>query len=515
MVWSDMRTEPVLVTGATGYVGNRLVPSLLEAGFRVRACGRSFEKLRSKAWAEHPNVELVTADFFDLHSVIEAAEGCFAAFYFVHSMNGSSRDFAEQDKDAAMNMVSAGEFCKLQQIIYLGGLGEDNERLSKHLKSRAEVATLLQIGSVPVTVLRAAMIIGSGSVSFEILRYLVERLPVMITPRWVTTPNQPIAIRNVLTYLVGCLDNSKTYGQTFDIGGEEILTYKELMQTYAAEAGLTPRKIISVPVFTPRLSSYWIHLVTPVPAYIARPLAEGLRTPVVCKENRIREIIPQKLLDSRTAIRLALDKVQHHQVESHWTDAGLLRHPEWASPEEPNWAGGTVYSDCRSLIVEAQPRDVWKPLVRLGGATGWYYGNWMWHLRGILDRLVGGVGLKRGRRHPYELSPGDALDFWRVSSVIPDERLVLVAEMKLPGQAVLEFRLKKLDSTRTEVLQIARFLPRGLLGIIYWYAVTPLHRFVFNGMLSGIAKASGFKTIQGPSHAPFPSPPPKLSPAGT
>ncbi len=510
-----MRTEPVLVTGATGYVGNRLVPRLLEAGFHVRACGRSMDKLRSKAWARHPHVELVSADFFDKDSVVKAADGCFAAYYFVHSMDGSSRNFEEKDREAALNMVAAAEQCKLKQIIYLGGLGEDDPRMSKHLKSRAEVASLLHSGSVPVTVLRAAMIIGSGSVSFEILRYLVERLPVMITPRWVTTPNQPIAIRNVLTYLIGCLDNEKTFAQTFDIGGEEILTYRELMVTYAREAGLAPRKIISVPVFTPRLSSLWIHLVTPVPSYIARPLAEGLRTPVVCTENRIRELIPQHLMNCEAAIRLALDKVQHHQVESHWTDAGLLKHPEWASPEEPDWAGGTVYSDCRALIVEAQPSDVWKPLVRLGGTTGWYYGNWLWSLRGIMDRVVGGVGLRRGRRHPYELSPGDALDFWRVSSVIPDERLVLVAEMKLPGQAVLEFRLKKLDSARTEVIQIARFLPKGLLGIAYWYAVTPLHKFIFDGMLTGIAKASGFKTLEGPHVAPFPRPKPKLSPAGS
>ncbi|MFN8552156.1 MAG: SDR family oxidoreductase [Candidatus Obscuribacterales bacterium] len=510
-----MRKEPVLVTGATGYVGNRLVPRLLEAGFRVRACGRSIEKLRSKAWAKHPAVELVTADFFDRDSVMAAAQGCFAAYYFVHSMDGASREFEERDREAALNMVAAAESAHLEQIIYLGGLGEDNQDISKHLKSRNEVAEILPTGQVPVTVLRAAMIIGSGSVSFEILRYLVERLPVMITPRWVTTPNQPIAIKNVLTYLIGCLDNEKTIGQTFDIGGEEILTYRDLMTTYAEEAELPPRKIISVPVFTPRLSSLWIHLVTPVPAYIARPLAEGLRTPVVCQENRIRDIIPQELMTCRAAIKLALDKVQHQQVESHWTDAGLLRHPEWASPEEPHWAGGTVYSDCRRVVVEAQPSDIWKPVVRLGGTTGWYYGNWLWRLRGLMDRVVGGVGLKRGRRHPYELSPGDALDFWRVSSVIPDERLVLVAEMKLPGQAVLEFRIKKLDAARTEVLQIARFLPKGLLGIAYWYAVMPLHNVVFNGMLEGTARASGYKTVEGPKLAAVPQFSSKLSAAGT
>lgn len=326
----------------------------------------------------------------------------------------------------------------------------------------------------------------------------------MITPRWVTTPNQPIGIKNVLVYLIGCLDNPQTLNQTFDIGGKEILTYRDLMMTYAKEAGLKKRTIIGVPVFTPKLSSLWINLVTPVPAYIARPLAEGMRNPVICNENRIREIIPQDLMTCEEAIRLALDKIQHHQVESHWTDAGLLLHPEWASPDEPVWAGGTIYSDCRTLIVESQPSDIWKPLVRLGGGTGWYYGNWMWQLRGLLDKLVGGVGLRRGRRHPYELAPGDALDFWRVSTVIPDQRLVLFAEMKLPGQAVLEFRLKKLDATRTQVTQLARFLPKGLFGLAYWWVVSPFHAYVFNGMLTGIAHASGFKILEGPTLVPPP-----------
>jgi len=495
----DKQAKLVLVTGATGYIGNRLVPRLLEAGFKVRACSRSMDKLRSKTWSTHPHVELIAADFLDFATVLKAVNGCSFAYYLVHSMNSSSRDFADADRQAALNMVKASEECKLEQIIYLGGLGENDEKLSKHLKSRAEVATLLQSGTVPVTVLRAAMIIGSGSVSFEILRYLVERLPIMITPRWVTTPNQPIAIGNVLNYLIGTLGNTSTYSDTFDIGGDEILTYKDLMMTYAREAGLPKRKIIPVPVFTPRLSSLWIHLVTPVPAYLARPLAEGLKTPVVCKDTRIKKIIPQELWNCETAIRTALNKTQHYEVESHWTDAGLVKHPEWVGSDEPHWAGGTVYKDSRRLVMEGEPSDVWEPLVRLGGTTGWYYGDWLWRLRGLMDRLIGGVGLRRGRRHPYELAPGDALDFWRVLVVKPDERLVLVAEMKLPGQAVLEFRLKKIDENKTEVLQIARFLPTGLLGIIYWYAVTPLHGFVFNGMLKGIAEASCQNIVEGPA----------------
>ena len=320
----------------------------------------------------------------------------------------------------------------------------------------------------------------------------------MVTPRWVSTPCQPIAIRNVLNYLVGCLNLQLRESICFDIGGPEVLTYSRLMEIYAEEAHLGKRWIIPVPVFTPRLSSYWIHLVTPVPSYIARPLAEGLRCPVVCKDKKIIGLIPQDLLNCRTTIRIALNKIQHHEVASRWTDAGKVKPAEWTIEQDPAWAGGTVYSDIRSLTVEASPEDVWQPLVRLGGENGWYYGNWLWWLRGAMDLLIGGVGLKRGRRHPSKLYPGDVLDFWRVQNVVPNECLLLSAEMKVPGEAILEFRLQKQTQNTTKIIQTAKFHPSGLTGIAYWYAVSPLHHFVFNGMLSGIAKNTGKKILSGP-----------------
>ncbi len=400
-----LTATPILVTGATGYIGARLVPRLLSAGYHVRAVSRSLQKLQGCDWAKHQNVELMAADVLDEKSILQACKGCNVAFYLVHSMNSQQKDFAEADRKAASNMASAADAAGLQRVIYLGGLGQSDRQLSKHLRSRAEVSEILRAGRVPVTVLRAAMIIGSGSASFEILRYLVDRLPFMITPRWVRTPSQPIAVRNVLEYLLRCLEHDDTIGQVFDIGGPEVLTYQTLMDMYAEEAGLGKRLVVPVPYFTPRLSSYWIHLVTPVPSYIARPLAEGLRNPAVCEDSRITEIIPQELLNCRSAIRLAIACIQHHQVESHWTDAGTIPPAEWCSSHDPTWAGGTVYMDRRSVIVDGTSEEVWQPLTRLGGATGWYYGNWLWKIRGIMDRIAGGVGLSRGRRHVSELRP--------------------------------------------------------------------------------------------------------------
>ncbi|MEW5910732.1 MAG: NAD(P)H-binding protein, partial [Thermodesulfobacteriota bacterium] len=321
--------NPILVTGATGYVGGRLVPQLLSAGHRVRVLGRSIAKLQARPWAKHPEVEHVQADVMDRESLIIAATGCRACIYLVHSMNPRHKDFSEADRVAARNMASAAEQGGVKRIIYLGGLGEEGRYLSKHLRSRTEVASILRHGSVPTTCLRAAMILGSGSASFEILRYLVEHLPIMITPRWVRNPVQPIAIRNVLNYLQGCLEREETAGKTFDIGGPDVLTYQDLMDIYAEEAGLPRRLVVSVPFLTPRLSSYWIHLVTPLPAYIARPLAEGLRNPVICRENAIRSVIPQKLIDCREAIRLALGRTQKGCPDTCWTDAGEIPAPEW------------------------------------------------------------------------------------------------------------------------------------------------------------------------------------------
>ncbi len=509
-----MRTAPVLVTGATGYVGGRLIPKLLEEGWRVRALGRSVAKLKDRPWAGHPQVELAQGDVLDLPSLKQAAQGCWAAFYLVHSMIAAPQSYQETDRQAARHMVEAAAAAGLNRIIYLGGLGSrEDPHLSSHLRSRYEVAQILQAGPVPATFLRAAMILGSGSASFEILRYLVERLPVMITPRWVSNPVQPIAIRNVLGYLAGCLRVEATRGQTFDIGGPEITTYRQLFDIYAEEAGLRRRLIIPVPVLTPRLSSYWIHLVTPVPAAIARPLAEGLRNPVICQENRIRELIPQDLLDCRTTIRLALQRVRQQQVDTCWMDAGRSVPPEWLACGDAPYAGGTVLELAYAITLAADPAEIWPLLSRIGGQTGWYYGTALWKLRGWLDRLGGGVGFRGGRRHPTEIQVGDALDFWRVLEVRPPFHLMLLAEMKLPGEAILEFEIQPLAEGKSRLIQRARFLPRGLGGLLYWYALDPFHRWVYGGMLKAIAQATGKKILHGP-HRLVGRHPQKTRPAG-
>jgi uncharacterized protein YbjT (DUF2867 family) len=492
-------SNTILVTGATGYVGGRLIPALLDAGYRVRAMGRSMSKLSCRPWARHPQIELVQGDVLDPDSLIAAAAGCRMAYYLVHSMIAEKGSFAEADRQAARNMVAAAASAGLERMIYLGGLAEAKDGiLSKHLQSRIEVADILQAGPVPTTDLRAPMILGSGSASFEILRYLVERLPAMVTPRWVRSLNQPIAIRDVIAYLLGCLDKDQTIGATFDIGGPDILTYQDLLEIYAEEAGLPKRLIVPVPVLTPTLSAYWIRFISPVPTSIGLPLTEGLTSDAVCTENRIKDIIPLELLSCREAIRLALDRVQQEQVETCWLDAGELIEPEWAHCGDADWAGGTLLDVGYRLRINATADEVWRPIGKIGGNTGWYFMNVLWRLRGFLDRLIGGVGLKRGRRHPTELMVGDALDFWRVLKVDPPRRLLLLAEMKAPGEALLDFQIKAGGDSQVELQLLSRFLPRGLLGILYWYAMYPLHAWLFSGLLRSIADTIGKPVMAAP-----------------
>jgi uncharacterized protein YbjT (DUF2867 family) len=414
-------------------------------------------------------------------------------------MIAQKEKFAQADRRAAQNMVDAAAAAGLARIIYLGGLAEAKHTvLSKHLQSRIEVAEILQAGKVPTTDLRAPMILGSGSASFEILRYLVEHLPVMTTPRWVFSLNQPIAIRNVINYLVGCLAHDETVGETFDIGGPDVLTYRELLDIYAEEAHLSKRWIIPVPVLTPTLSAYWIHLISPVPASIALPLTEGLTSAAVCTENRIQSIIPQKLLSCREAIRLALEHVKQQQVNTCWADAGKLLQPEWAHCGDAEWAGGTILKCGYRAKINAAAEALWDPIHKIGGSSGYYFGDTLWRLRGWIDRLAGGTGLGRGRTSPSGLSVGQAVDFWRVLEVEPPYRLLLLSEMKAPGDALLEFQITALGSDRSELQLVSRFLPRGLSGLIYWYAFYPFHQWVFSGMIKSIAKISGKPLSKGP-----------------
>ena len=490
----------IFVTGATGYVGGRLVPALLEAGFRVRCLVREPRKLDARPWRQHPHLEVVAADLEDREAVTTGLTGCAAAYYLVHSMVATGGTYADRDRELARSFANAARAAGLPRIIYLGGLGEMGADLSEHLRSRRQVEEELASSGVPVTTFRAAMIIGSGSASFEILRYLVERLPIMVTPKWVATECQPVAIADVLHWLVRCLNVPETSGKTLEIGGADVLVYRDLMQVMAEELGLRRRIILPVPVLTPRLSSLWINLVTPVSYRIARPLAEGLKNRVVVTDDTTQLLMPHQPLDSRQAIRRALAKIERQAVETRWSVAGPV-------PGDPSWAGGTVFTDARTVEIAASPTDVYKAVCRIGGGNGWYAGDLLWRLRGWLDTLVGGPGLRRGRRHPEQVEFGETLDFWRVVGIDRDRSLSLRAEMKLPGEAKLDFEIEPLaaatEQPRTKLTMTARFRPRGLAGLLYWYAVVPLHEIVFGGMLRGIRR-----TAEAAAQATPPSTPP-------
>lgn len=476
--------RPLSVTGATGYIGGRLVLRLLEAGYSVRCLVRQRRKLESRSWYNSPRLEIVEGDAGDRTILRASMCGCRAAYYLIHSMMVAGAEYAERDRTLALEFAAAAAEAGVERIIYLGGLGETGAGLSEHLESRRAVEAALASTGVPVTVFRAAMIIGSGSASFEILRYLVERLPAMITPRWVSTEAQPISVFNVLRYLVRCLDVPETTGRTLDIGGPDILSYRDIMQIVAKERGLRKRWILPVPVLTPKLSSLWIHLVTPVSHRIARPLAEGLRNRVVCRNDDAVRLIPQPLFTVRESIAEALRQIASSSVETSWSDAGRL-------PGDPDWAGGTVYEHRRSVLLCASSAVVYRVVCRIGGGNGWYAADTLWRARGFMDRLVGGPGLRRGRRNAEDVRYGDALDFWRVTGIERDRRLELRAEMKLPGEAILEFTITPCEAHpgQTRLTQTARFLPKGLGGILYWYSVLPFHGIVFRSMLGGIRRA--------------------------
>lgn len=489
-------SRPILVAGATGYIGGRLIPRLLETGYRVRCLARFPRKLTDRPWAANAGVEIREGDLADPGGLNRAMRGCAVAYYLAHAMISGGPEDAARDREMAARFAEAAERAGLARIIYLGGLGEVGEGLSEHLASRQDVERALASRRTPVTVLRAAMIIGSGSASFEMLRYLVERLPIMVTPKWVSTRCQPIAVRNVLAYLVRCLSVPETEGRVLDIGGPDVLTYGELMGIMAEELGLRRRVVIPLPVLAPRLSALWIHLITPIHHQIAAALIEGLRNPVVCRNDEALRLMREPLLSVREAIRLALARIEERNVGTVWSAAGPI-------PGDPDWSGGTVFTDTRALDLDLPPTAVYRAVCRIGGGNGWYAVDWLWWLRGALDRLSGGPGLRRGRRDPEELAFGEALDFWRVIGLEPNRMLRLRAEMKLPGEAVLEFAIEPRDAEgrplppdaadgapRSRLSQTARFRPRGLAGILYWYSVAPLHGVVFSRMLRGIEAAA-------------------------
>ncbi len=481
MTEEKVRPE-IAVTGSTGYVGGRLVPLLLDAGFRVRCIAREPRKLDDRHWRGHPNVSVVASDLSDSDSLAPLLAGCDASFYLVHSMESSGKDYADRDRKLAKVFAQAAMHAHVSRIVYLGGLGELSAGLSEHLSSRREVEKILASTGIPVTVFRAAMIIGSGSASFEILRYLVERLPIMITPSWVKTESQPIAIEDVLHWLVRCLSVPETSGKTLEIGGPDVLPYRELMRIMAEELGLRRRIVIPLPVLTPRLSSGWISLVTPVPYRIARPLAEGLRNRVVVTNNQVQQLMPHQAFGAREAIRQALAGVRRNEVATRWSVAGPI-------PGDPDWAGGAVFTDERSIVVYADAESVFQAVIRIGGGNGWYAGDMLWRIRGWMDTLVGGPGLRRGRRDTDRVEFGEAIDFWRVIALQPNRTLKLLAEMKLPGIATLDFSLAPAEvEGATKLTMTARFRSKGILGVLYWYSVLPLHNVVFGGMLKGIKR---------------------------
>ena len=480
-----------LITGATGYIGGRLAPRLIDAGTgSVRCLVRDPDKLRDAPWAHR--AEIVQGDLLDPESVRAACADVDVLYFLVHSL--SDKDFAATDRRAALITAQAAREAGVKRIVYLGGLHPDGV-LSEHLASRTEVGEILLRSGVPTAVLQAAVIIGSGSASFEMLRYLTERLPMMLTPRWVRNRIQPIAVRDVMRYLIGASTLPTEVNRTFDIGGPEVLTYLDMMQRYAAVARLPRRRIVPVPVLTPRLSAHWVNIVTPVPKGIATPLIESLVHEVVCSEQDILEYVadpPEGRIGYNRAVELALAKISGSDVETRWSGATVADMPSDPLPSDPQWSGGSVYLDERDQHSTASADELWSVVKGIGGERGWYSFPLAWAVRGWMDRLAGGVGLRRGRRDPDQLHTGDALDWWRVEQLRedPDDRLLrLRAEMKVPGRAWLEMKVTP-DGAGSRYGQRAVFIPHGLAGHLYWWSVAPFHGIVFGGMVRNITRTA-------------------------
>lgn len=479
----NVNSPLILVTGATGYIGGRLVPCLLEMGYRVRCLARDPARLQGRPWQNR--VEIVAGDVLQPESLAPAMQGVKAAYYLVHSL-GSGSDFHQRDLNAAGIFGAVAHAAGVERLIYLGGLAEASPGLSEHLRSRQQTGDALRRAGVPVTEFRAGVIVGSGSVSFEMIRYLTERVPIMICPRWVYTRTQPIGIREVLAYITAALVVPESSGRIIEIGGAEVVTYGEMMTIYAQVRGLK-RWMLPVPVLTPRLSSYWVNLVTPIPAVIARPLIEGLRNENVVRDPSARQLFPHiQPVNYRTSVERALAQLQASNVETTWSDA-LSANLSDVPPVTLTTQEGMIL-ERRQRIVATSAANVYQILTGLGGKRGWFYMNWAWEVRGFIDRMAGGVGLRRGRRDPDALRVGDALDFWRVEAVEPEQLLRLRAEMKVPGKAWLQFQVTPRGEAQTLLVQTALFAPKGVLGWLYWYGLYPLHGLIFSGLIDQIAR---------------------------
>ena len=465
------------------------MPKLLEVGHSVRVMAREPHRLEGVPW--HDAVEIVQGDLQVRDDVARAVDSMDVIYYLVHSMS-SAGDFEAVERKVASLVAQEAAAAKVSRIVYLGGLHPEG-KLSRHLGSRKEVGDILLASGVPTIALQAGVIIGSGSASFEMIRHLTEILPAMPAPRWVRNHIQPIAIRDVLHYLVKSAELPPEINRALDIGGPDVFRYVELMNGYAQEAGLKDRVILALPVLTPWLASQWVNLVTPIPRTLAVPIIESLLHDAVMKNHDIDDVIPppaEGLTGYRRAVELALVRMRSGEVETSWRNTEVIGAPSDPLPSDPEWAGHTVYTDSREVTVEAPSEDLWKVVESIGGDNGWYSLPVAWAARGLLDKMVGGVGLRRGRRDPNKLAAGDALDFWRVEKIDRGSFLRLRAEMKLPGLAWLEFTVTAVEDNRSTLRQRAIFFPQGLGGRLYWFAVTPLHGIVFAGMARSMGKAA-------------------------
>jgi len=489
--------KPLLVTGATGYIGGRLVPRLLATGFPVRVLVRDRKRLQGRPWFDQ--VEVVEGDALDPASLRRALEGVSAAYYLIHGMQ-CDKDSAERDLQAARNFARQAEDAAIERIIYLGELTNPAAGLSPYLSARRETGQILKNSRVPLTEFRAGMVIGSGSVLFEMIRYVAERQPVFLCPRWWFSLAQPIAIRDVLAYLVQALTTPASIGQTIEIGGADRLTYADMLRRYCRLRGLK-RLLVPILVYSPRLSAYWVHMVTPVHWRVVLPLIEGLHADLIVSDDTARRIFPQiEPLDFDAALRLALGRVQSDAVETSWMDALVISQGDKRPVTLTNTEGMII--ETRRLVLDLPPEPVFRAYTGLGGDRGWLYLNWTWQVRGWVDKLVGGVGLRRGRRHPDELRVGEALDFWRVEAIEPNRLIRLRAEMKVPGKAWLEFQSLPQPDGKTLLTQTAYFAPRGLSGLLYWYLLYPIHAFIFSGMIRKVGERAHTLAASAPSAAP-------------